>query len=197
MADDVLLAAEALARTALAEITPVETIGEPAGHIVEGEHALSLLFETRLTGYPGWHWTVTLGRVEGAEPTVLEAELMPGENALLAPDWVPWSDRLADYRAAQEAVAAAAAEAAAEGDDVDDLDEEDDEDFDDDLDVDVFGDGRAESDDDDESDDDESDDDESDDDDDDSDDDDSDDDDEDDSDDDESDDDNEDDSEDE
>ncbi|MET0726258.1 MAG: DUF3027 domain-containing protein [Leifsonia sp.] len=141
VADEVLLAAVELARTALTEITPADTIGDPVGHIVEGDKALSILFETRLAGYPGWHWTVSLGRVDEAEPTVLEAELMPGESALLAPDWVPWSDRLADYRAAQEAVAAAAAEAdeSDSDDDSDDLD--DGEDFDDDLDVDVFGDG--------------------------------------------------------
>ncbi|MET0976188.1 MAG: DUF3027 domain-containing protein [Leifsonia sp.] len=165
VADEVLLAAVELARTALTEITPADTIGEPVGHIVEGDKALSILFETRLAGYPGWHWTVSLGRVDEAEPTVLEAELMPGESALLAPDWVPWSDRLADYRAAQEAVAAAAAEAdeSDSDDDSDDLD--DGEDFDDDLDVDVFGDGAlddSDEDDDDSDDDDDEDDDDSD-----------------------------------
>ena len=58
----------------------------------------------------------TIARVDDGEPTVLETELMPGEAALLAPEWVPWSERLADYRAAQDAAAAAAREAAeAEG----------------------------------------------------------------------------------
>ncbi len=112
-----LIAAVPLARAALAEITPESTIGEPLGHVVEAAGAVSLLFASNLAGYPGWHWTVTVGRADDdAQPTVLEAELMPGDDALLAPDWVPWSERLAEYQAAQEALAAEAEEAGAEGD---------------------------------------------------------------------------------
>lgn len=124
VADEELLAAVPLALSALAEITPEATIGEPLGYIVEGPHVLSLLFATRLSGYPGWRWTVTLARTDDAEPTVVEAELMPGEGALLAPDWVPWSERLADYQAAQQALAA---QGAGLEDDESDEDENDDE----------------------------------------------------------------------
>lgn len=113
-ADEVLLGSVALAQRALLEVTAPETVGSVIGHVVEGEHVLSLHFAADLSGYPGWHWSVTLARVEDGEPTVLETELMPGERALLAPEWVPWSERLAEYRAAQ---ASAAAEAAAGGDD--------------------------------------------------------------------------------
>lgn len=140
-ADETLLAAVDLARAALLEITPADTIGAPVGHIVEGEHVVSLLFDCTMSGYPGWHWTVSLSRVDDeSEPSVLETELMPGGEALLAPEWVPWSDRLADYRTAQE-LAAAEAEASAidaldaldafdvEGDELDAL--EDDDDFED------------------------------------------------------------------
>lgn len=109
-ADDVLLGSVALAQRALLEVTPPETVGSIIGHVVDGEHVLSLHFASDLAGYPGWHWSVTLARTEGDEPTVLETELLPGERALLAPEWVPWSERLADYRAAQAAAAAEAAE---------------------------------------------------------------------------------------
>ncbi len=128
-----LIAAVPLARAALAEITPESTIGEPLGHVVEAAGVVSLLFASTLAGYPGWHWTVTVGRADDdAQPTVLEAELMPGDDALLAPDWVPWSERLAEYQAAQEALAAEAEEAGAEGDDdVVDSDDEDEDDEDD------------------------------------------------------------------
>lgn len=131
--DAVLLGARDLARAALLDITPAETIGEPVGHRVLEDHVLSLYFECTLPGYPGWHWTVSLSRIdENAEPYVLETELTPGEGALLAPDWVPWSERLADYRAAQELAAAQAADsAAATDDDDDDIDEDD---LDDDVD---------------------------------------------------------------
>ena len=108
---------EELARGALLEITGEATIGAYAGEVEDGG-ATSVLFESKLAGYPGWRWTVAVAEVEGQEPTVLEAELMPAEGALLAPDWVPWSDRLAEYKAAQEAL-----EADAETDDDDDEDD--------------------------------------------------------------------------
>ncbi|MFU8946226.1 DUF3027 domain-containing protein [Mycetocola zhadangensis] len=186
VADDVLFAAADIAREALLKVTPASTIGEPTGHIVEDDHVLSLLFATTLPGYPGWNWTVTLARVEDGDPMVLETELMPGENALLAPEWIPWSERLADYRATQEAAEAesrALAEAAAEldddeddddegfsilhagdvdGVDVDEIDDSGDNDESDEDDDESEEDDDDESDEDDESDDDESDDDESD-----------------------------------
>ncbi|WP_285040707.1 DUF3027 domain-containing protein [Plantibacter sp. LMC-P-059a] len=126
--DETLIAAVALAREALQSITPASTVGEPAGHVVVDDHVVSLLFENTMPGYPGWFWTVTLSRTsDDAEPNVLETELMPGDGALLAPQWVPWSERLADYRAAQEAAAAAAAdEALDDSDEADEFDDEDD-----------------------------------------------------------------------
>ena len=141
-ADETLLAAVDVARAALTQITPADTIGEPVGHIVEDEHVVSLLFDCLMTGYPGWHWTVTLSRIDqDAAPTVLETELMPGGDALLAPEWVPWSDRLTEQRTAQELAAAREAleGVSDEDEDDDDDDAEDalDEDF---LDPDDFGD---------------------------------------------------------
>jgi hypothetical protein len=93
---------EDLARGALLEITPASTVGEYVGSTDEGDGIVSLLFASAMPGYPDWTWTVSVAHVEGDEPTVMEAELMPAEGALLAPDWVPWSDRLAEYKAAQE-----------------------------------------------------------------------------------------------
>jgi len=108
----------ALARTALLEITPDETIGAEAPPIDEVDGVVSVRFATLLPGYPGWFWTVSVAQVEGSEPTVLEVELLPGEHALVAPDWVPWADRLAEMQA-QEA-----------GDSDDDSDDEDESDDD-------------------------------------------------------------------
>ena len=142
VADERLLDAHDLARTALLEITPEATIGPVVGHVVEGEHVLSLLFECTMLGYPGWHWTVSLARVDAdAEPVVLETELLPGEQALLAPDWVPWSERLAEYQAAQEAARAAGTEGeASEGESAPDDDLDEDDDLDDEHDLDDEGD---------------------------------------------------------
>lgn len=90
------------ALTALREITPEHTIGEAAGFSEAAEGVVSLRFRTTMPGYPGWFWTVSLSRLPGAEPSVLEVGLLPGEDALLAPEWVPWAVRLAEYRAHQE-----------------------------------------------------------------------------------------------
>jgi hypothetical protein len=116
-----------VAYAALLEVTPVETIGDPAGEVSEGDGVVSVLFECALPGYPGWKWTVSVASLPDAEPSVLEVELMPAEGALLSPDWVPWSDRLADYKAAQIA-------AGEEIDDADDTDDEPDDDDDEDAD---------------------------------------------------------------
>lgn len=124
-----LIGAHDLALAALIEITPRATVGEPAGHTEEGEGVISLRFHTTLPGYPGWFWTVSVAAVEGEEPTILEVELLPGDGALLAPEWVPWAVRLADYHAAQ---ALAASERDDEGDDDDELDDDLDDDDDDD-----------------------------------------------------------------
>ncbi|GEB45084.1 hypothetical protein MTE01_10290 [Microbacterium testaceum] len=121
--DERLTGAHDLALAALHEITPADTVGPAAGYTAEEDGAVSLRFHTRLAGYPGWFWTVSVAVVDDSEPTVLEVELLPGDGALLAPDWVPWATRLAEYQAAQVALA------------VDDDDDEDDED--DDLDEDV------------------------------------------------------------
>ena len=50
---------------------------------------------------------------------------MPGPDSLVAPDWVPWSERLADYKALQAELEAQAALDAAEAEDADDEDDED------------------------------------------------------------------------
>jgi hypothetical protein len=50
---------------------------------------------------------------------------MPGEGALLAPDWVPWSERLEEYRAAQAAAGEPDETAVLDEDDPDDLDDDD------------------------------------------------------------------------
>lgn len=132
-----------LARTALLEVTPESTVGQQVGTVDEGDGVVSVLFANRMPGYPGWRWTVSVAQVEGDEPTVLEVELMPGDGSLVAPEWVPWADRMAEYRAGQG----------------DDDESDDDEGDDDDLDEDADEEADYEDPDDDEADDDASDDD--------------------------------------
>ena len=111
-----------LGRNALLDITAADTIGESAGSVDEGEGVVSVHFAATMPGYPGWHWTVSIAHISGERPNVLETELMPREGAVLAPDWIPWVDRLADYRAAQEAAGLAAETSDSDDDDSDDDD---------------------------------------------------------------------------
>ncbi len=68
----------------------------------DDDGVITMRFACLMSGYPGWQWNVSLAHVDGYDPTVIEAELLPDAGALLSPDWVPWSERLADYKAAQE-----------------------------------------------------------------------------------------------
>jgi len=113
-----------IARDALAEIAREEHVGSSSVSEVEGLFTVS--FESTMPGYPGWNWVVTLTDGDGGELSVLELNLLPGDTALLAPDWVPWADRLEEYQRLE-------AERAENSDDDDD-DEHDDIDIDDDLD---------------------------------------------------------------
>lgn len=128
VADERLTGAHDLALSALHEITPADTVGPAAGYTLEDDGVVSLRFHTRLSGYPGWFWTVSVAVVEDSEPTVLEVELLPGDGALLAPDWVPWATRLAEYQAAQAAAASEDSDDDADDDDSDDDDSDDDDD---------------------------------------------------------------------
>ncbi len=99
--------------------------------IDEGDDTTTYLFESKLKGYLDWRWSVTVYEPVGQEPTLSELLLLPGENSLIAPDWVPWSERLADYKALQlelERQAALEAEEAEDSDDIDDDAEDDDAD---------------------------------------------------------------------
>lgn len=84
-----------LARQALAELTRPENIGEHVGVVPEGERVVTHAFECLLPGYQGWMWVVTLARAaRSKKATVDEMALRPGDDALLAPAWVPWAQRL-------------------------------------------------------------------------------------------------------
>ncbi|HLP23228.1 MAG TPA: DUF3027 domain-containing protein [Microbacteriaceae bacterium] len=101
-----------LARAALAEITPDATVGEFIGVRVEEEFIESYLWKSAQSAYPDWQWTVTVVSLPDASPSVMELALLPTEDSVVAPDWVPWAVRLAEYREAQKQ---AAAERAAAG----------------------------------------------------------------------------------
>jgi hypothetical protein len=89
----VTAAAVELARAAAAEMAGTD-VGEHLGVRPESELAVTHAFAASLPGYRGWYWAVTVVRAPDAEPTVAEVVLLPGEGSLLAPQWLPWSERL-------------------------------------------------------------------------------------------------------
>ncbi len=92
--DTVLAAAVDLARDAAIAIAAAP-IGEHLGVHPESELVVTHCFAATLAGYGGWYWAVTLARtVESQVATVDEVALLPGDGALLAPDWVPWDERV-------------------------------------------------------------------------------------------------------
>ncbi|MFR9801590.1 DUF3027 domain-containing protein [Pseudonocardia sp. RS010] len=69
-------------------------VGEHLGFVVEDEVSVSHHFAAHLAGYHGWWWSVTLAAVDDGPVTVSEVVLLPGAEALVAPAWVPWQERI-------------------------------------------------------------------------------------------------------
>jgi hypothetical protein len=88
----------ALALAALAEVTDPADVGALLEAEVVEPGVVDLRFACTLPGYAAWRWTVSTTDLPDLEPTVLEVELLPGDDALLAPPWVPWTERLAEWR---------------------------------------------------------------------------------------------------
>ncbi len=94
--EPVLVGAVELARAAAEEAAgAADLVGEHLGAVAEEERVVSHRFASLAPGYRGWHWTVTLARVpRGRTATISEVSLLPGDDAILAAPWLPWSERL-------------------------------------------------------------------------------------------------------
>ena len=92
--DPVLAESVDAARAAAVEVGGAD-VGAHLGVSAEDAHAVTHAFVATLAGYRGWHWAVTVARSpESSVVTVDEVVLLPGEGALRAPEWVPWSQRV-------------------------------------------------------------------------------------------------------
>ncbi len=81
-----------LARDAVTE----DVAGPYIEAVAEGERLVTHYFECLMPGYRGWRWAVTVARVPRSKHvTVCETVLLPGPDALVAPPWVPWEERVA------------------------------------------------------------------------------------------------------
>ncbi|WP_370111567.1 DUF3027 domain-containing protein [Streptacidiphilus sp. MAP12-33] len=93
--DRVCAEAVEFARHAAVEAVGVAAVGEHLGLDVEGDRVVTHYFATTEKAYRGWRWAVTVTRAARAKQVTLdETVLLPGQDALIAPEWVPWSERL-------------------------------------------------------------------------------------------------------
>ena len=84
-----------LARDAVIAVVGAAQVGAHLGVQAEGERIVTHLFESADPAYAGWRWAVTVARAPRSKVvTVSETVLLPGPASLLAPDWVPWHERL-------------------------------------------------------------------------------------------------------
>jgi hypothetical protein len=92
--DQVCADAMDIARTAIVEV-PADEVGAHLGVVAEGDRLVTHYFQSLRAGYRGWQWAVTLTRAPRSKHvTVCETVLLPGTDALLAPGWLPWEERL-------------------------------------------------------------------------------------------------------
>ncbi len=93
--ETVLVGAVEQARAAIVEFSGENTVGEYLGAGFDDPTAATHRFLADLPGYRGWQWAVVVAAYPGAaHATVSEVVLVPGPTALLAPNWVPWQERI-------------------------------------------------------------------------------------------------------
>ena len=77
------------------DLAGADVVGDHAGVFADDERVATHLFTCLDRAYPGWRWAVTVSRASRAKTvTVSETGLQPGPESLLAPPWVPWSERV-------------------------------------------------------------------------------------------------------
>ncbi len=102
---DVLAGAVGLARSAALEVAAGSAAAPVGAHL--GVHAedgpdagaaATHRFAAAVPGYRGWEWNVVVAAVPGdgaaAVPTISEVVLLPGDDAITSPAWLPWEERV-------------------------------------------------------------------------------------------------------
>lgn len=77
------------------EINGLDRVGKEVGVEKIGPELMTVTYEALVPGYVGWRWVVTFARLDDSStPTVCEVVLLPGPDSLLAPEWIPYSERI-------------------------------------------------------------------------------------------------------
>lgn len=83
------------ARASLVEEVGDASVGQYLGSKQINESVFVQAFSARMAGYRGWYWSVLMaGQASQIAPTVSDVSLLPGEQALRSPEWLPWSTRV-------------------------------------------------------------------------------------------------------
>ena len=85
-----------IARAVAIEVADeAEQVGDVIDTVDMGDGVVDFRLQAHIRGYEGWQWSVTLYHdVEADAWTVNESSLIPTDEALMPPAWVPWKDRL-------------------------------------------------------------------------------------------------------
>jgi hypothetical protein len=94
-ADQACVDAVDIALAAAVETGGGDQVGDHRGYDVDDDRVVAHHFDCTARGYQGWRWSVTVARASRSKVvTVNECVLLPGPDAVLAPPWVPWDDRV-------------------------------------------------------------------------------------------------------
>ncbi len=79
----------------LGRVAAETAVGEHQDAVIEDPGTLTHFFASTQGGYRGWRWSVTLAAPGDDGPvTVCEVVLLPGPDAVVAPVWLPWHERV-------------------------------------------------------------------------------------------------------
>jgi len=93
--DEACAQAVELARRAAEDLGGAAMVGDHLSVAADGDRVVTHTFRCLDPAYRGWCWAVTVARASRAKNvTVSESLLISGPEAILAPDWVPWRERL-------------------------------------------------------------------------------------------------------
>jgi hypothetical protein len=92
---DIFGALDLAKKAAIEDAGKSEYVGDFYSVDSDEDRVATYLFEAKLPGYHGWRWGVTVAKIDDAsKPTICDVVLLPGTQALLAPNWVPYSQRI-------------------------------------------------------------------------------------------------------
>ena len=92
---DTFNAAELARSAAVEDAKNADFVGVLVSVDTDEDRIATYLFEAALPGYGGWRWAVTIAKLEDDAPaTICDVVLLPGSDSLIAPEWIPYKDRL-------------------------------------------------------------------------------------------------------